>query len=312
MRTLNSNSDKKEDLKSSDRSDTSNLGDDLKTLDSDWKNFDNDLEADAPRKKKKSEDFFDEDEDEFELKPKAKTSFMPIVIGLIVVGGIGAYLFFQSKQTTDTPSNVTSNATSTVTSNNKNNLKNNNSVTNNGTVNNGATNNNKVNNNTPNNNTSNNISEGTLVKEGENGTTTTIENGNNSNENIGSSVGLPDMNKNTGDKTNTSPVTDYSKFVNSFSGKEEAVDYDVNKISTSVDFVNYTKYRSVTGEGTELYWLDATYKDRPYTIVVSYQVFRTLDNSGIVPVNVETVTLKDGEQIVTSISIKTDYDNKNK
>ena len=66
MRTLNSNSDRKEDLKSSDRSDTSNLGDDLKTLDSDWKNFDNDLEADAPRKKKKSEDFFDEDEDDYD------------------------------------------------------------------------------------------------------------------------------------------------------------------------------------------------------------------------------------------------------
>lgn len=302
MRTLNSNNKSDENLKSTDRNDSSNLGSDLKTLDSDWKDFENDLDDNVPRKRKKDIDYYDEDDEEFGIKPKTKSSVMPLmVIGLVVIGGIGAYLFFQSKQTVDTPSGVSQNVTSTVGKNNKVNVNNSNSSNN--TTSNSS-------NNIDNSNSNNNISEGTLVKEGEDGTTTTIENGSNSNQNTGNSVGLPDMNKTTGDKTNTSVVTDYNKFVNSFSGKEEPVDYDVNKISTTTDFVNYTKYRSVTGEGTELYWLDAIYKDRPYTLIVSYQVFRTLDNSGIVPVNVETVTLKDGEQIVTSITIKTDYDKK--
>lgn len=295
MRTLNNDKEKKRDVKSSDRMDKTNLSDDLKTLDSDWKNFENDLDDAAPKRNKKTRiDDYDEDEDDFGLRQTPKSSILPIVIGLIVVGGIGGYLYFQSKQTTDTPSNV-SPSTSAVSSNN-NSLNNWN---------------NSSNSNTSNNSSSDNISEGTLVMEGSDGSTTTIENGSEqSNDNSGSSVGLPDMNKTTGDKTNSTSVTDYSKFVNSFGGKEEAVDYDVNKISTSTDFVNYTKYRSVTGEGTEIYWLDAVYKDRPYTIITSYQVFRTLDSSGIVPVNVEKVTLKDGEEIVTSITIKTDYDKK--
>lgn len=73
------------------------------------------------------------------------------------------------------------------------------------------------------------------------------------------------------------------------------------------DFCNYEKKRSVTGNGLELYWLDCVYKEMPYVIQVKYETYNLLDSKGIVPIIGEKVITTDGVEIITYMSVDTDY-----
>lgn len=152
---------------------------------------------------------------------------------------------------------------------------------------------------------------GTLIKENEDGSTSTIPESSSSNNSTSTqnsaSAGLPNFNVNTNMKSD-SAVTDYSEFVKNLQGDDVKVDYTVSRIDTKQDFVNYTKYRTVTGTGIELYWLDVIYKDRSYTITVPFKIYKELDDVGIVPVNMEVLILTDNSEIISYMEVNTDYE----
>lgn len=147
---------------------------------------------------------------------------------------------------------------------------------------------------------------GTLIKENPDGTTSEITNGTSTGTNNSVTPGLPNFNVNT-NMNSDSPVTDYSKFTNTLDGKQVDVNFKVSRIETKQDFVNYTKYRAVTGTGLELYWLEVTYKNIPYKITVPFKIYKELDNVGIVPVTMEVLVLSDNSQIISYMEVNTEY-----
>lgn len=153
---------------------------------------------------------------------------------------------------------------------------------------------------------------GTLVKEDDSGNPVEIvDNSTNNDASTNVNVGVPNFNTNTNMTSDTS-VENYNNFVKSVDGKDVEVDYTVSRIDTVSDFVNYTKHRGVTGTGIELYWLEATYLDRPYVIQVPFSVFKELGDTGIVPVQVEVLYLKDGSKIISYMEIDTEYNSTKK
>ena len=148
---------------------------------------------------------------------------------------------------------------------------------------------------------------GTLIKENDDGTTSEIPNGNaNAQQNTNVSAGLPNFNVNT-NMNSDSPVTDYSKFTNTIDGKQVDVNFKVSRIDYKQDFVNYTKYRGVTGTGLEVYWLEANYKGRPYLLTIPFKIYKELDAVGIVPVTMEVLVLSDNSQIISHMEVNTEY-----
>lgn len=153
---------------------------------------------------------------------------------------------------------------------------------------------------------------GTLIKENEDGSTSTIPESSNTNSGSSASqnsasAGLPNFNVNTNMKSD-SDVTNYSEFVKNLQGEDVKVDYTVSRIDSKQDFVNYTKYRTVTGTGIELYWLDVVYKDRSYTIIVPFKIYKELDDVGIVPVTMEVLILTDNSEIISYMEVNTEYE----
>ena len=118
-------------------------------------------------------------------------------------------------------------------------------------------------------------SSGTLVREDENGNKIEVIDDSKNNQSTNVNPGLPNMNVNT-NMTSDTPVTDYKDFVSSIDGKQQDVNYEVSRIETAIDFVNYTKRRGVTGTGVELYWLEADYKNRPYVFKFHLKYLRNL------------------------------------
>lgn len=76
------------------------------------------------------------------------------------------------------------------------------------------------------------------------------------------------------------------------------------KIMSVNDSVAYTKYRSMTDDGVDVYWVDAVYKEKNTTFTVPYYIWRTLADKGVMDVVVETVTDADGKVFVASISAR--------
>lgn len=108
-------------------------------------------------------------------------------------------------------------------------------------------------------------------------------------------VGIQDFLQDT-NNISDSPLTDPEEYVKDIQGLTTRVDYEVQAITSAVDFVNYTKHRGTWGGGLELYWLDCTYKDTKYVIQVPFKYYKELDVSGIVPVKMELLSIKEPTQ----------------
>lgn len=227
------------------------------------------------------------------------TVFLMVVIILLLLGGFGVLYM---KNNTNNTSNNNSNSVIPDASDTQNNIENENV---------GTTQNNVNSEDVTDETTGNSSASGTLIKENEDGSTSTIPESSSSNSSSSSSqnsatAGLPNFNTNTNMKSD-SPVSDYSEFVKNLEGEDVKVDYTVSRIDTKDDFVNYKKYRTVTGTGVELYWLDVVYKERSYTITVPFKVYKELDDVGIVPVTMEVLVLTDNSEIISYMEVNTDY-----
>lgn len=227
------------------------------------------------------------------------TVFLMVVIILLLLGGFGVLYM---KNNTNNTSNNNSNSVIPDASDTQNNIENENV---------GTTQNNVNSEDITDETTGNSSASGTLIKENEDGSTSTIPESSSSNSSSSSSqnsatAGLPNFNTNTNMKSD-SPVSDYSEFVKNLEGEDVKVDYTVSRIDTKDDFVNYKKYRTVTGTGVELYWLDVVYKERSYTITVPFKVYKELDDVGIVPVTMEVLVLTDNSEIISYMEVNTDY-----
>lgn len=227
------------------------------------------------------------------------TVFLMVVIILLLLGGFGVLYM---KNNTNNTNNNNSNSVIPDASDTQNNIENENV---------GTTQNNVNSEDVTDEATGNSSASGTLIKENEDGSTSTIPESSSSSSNSSSSqnsatAGLPNFNTNTNMKSD-SPVSDYSEFVKNLEGEYVKVDYTVSRIDTKDDFVNYKKYRTVTGTGVELYWLDVVYKERSYTITVPFKVYKELDDVGIVPVTMEVLVLTDNSEIISYMEVNTDY-----
>lgn len=121
--------------------------------------------------------------------------------------------------------------------------------------------------------------------------------------------GMQDLSKDSV-KVNDTPI-EPDTFTKDLNGKVVAENYDIRRIYTTVDFVSYTKKRATTGQGVELYWLDASYKGQKAKISVPFSIFKEMDETGVVPVDVEIVVIdaKDDKvhEIATSFTVRQDY-----
>lgn len=104
-------------------------------------------------------------------------------------------------------------------------------------------------------------------------------------------LGTQDFTGNTNMKT-SDRLDDPDMFVEDIYGLTTRVDYTVNSITNVADFVSYTKHRGTWGGGLELYWLEATYKNNKYVIQIPFKYYKELDETGIVPVKMEVLSIE--------------------
>lgn len=119
------------------------------------------------------------------------------------------------------------------------------------------------------------------------------------------SVGIPNL-YGTGSQTNQSNLTSSDNILKDLNGNTISPNYNVTLSETVTDFITYTKYRATTGDGIEFYWLDAVYKNQPCKVQVPYSIYSKLDDQGITVVDAEVLTLDNGSQVVTYMSVRKD------
>lgn len=119
------------------------------------------------------------------------------------------------------------------------------------------------------------------------------------------STGIPSL-YGTGSTENNSPITDSSEILKDLNGNPVDSNYNVVRNETVTDFINYKKYRATTGNGLEFYWLEAKYKGGDYKVQVPYSIYSKLDSEGITVVDAEVLTLDNGSEIVTYMSVRKD------
>lgn len=68
------------------------------------------------------------------------------------------------------------------------------------------------------------------------------------------------------------------------------------------DSVSYTKHRTMTDDGMDMYWADAVYKSKKTRFTVPYYIWQTLEPQGVMDVIAEVVTDAEGRTFVTSIT----------
>lgn len=108
-------------------------------------------------------------------------------------------------------------------------------------------------------------------------------------------VGTQDFTQNT-TMSNSDVLTNPDQYMQDLYGLSTRVDYTVDKISYVADFVSYTKHRGTWGGGLELYWLDAEYKGNKYVVQVPFKYYKELDDTGIVPVKMEVLSIQGSAQ----------------
>lgn len=129
----------------------------------------------------------------------------------------------------------------------------------------------------------------------------------------GVSLGIKDATSDTTYDNYTKPV-DPSLYLKDISGLTMNAQYTVSSIETIRDFVNYRKMRGQIGVGYELLWLDVTYKEQSYVIQVPFTLYKELDNTGIIVVDMEVlhipIVTAEGKRegsIVSSMSVVPNY-----
>lgn len=120
-------------------------------------------------------------------------------------------------------------------------------------------------------------------------------------------AGTPDLYGNsTGE--NKSDITPADNITTNLNGEAVNPNYNVVNIETVTDYINYTKYRAVTSEGMEFYWLEVVYKQKTYKCQVKYNIYSKLDTQGITVVDMEVLTLDDGSEIISYMNVRKDAD----
>lgn len=119
------------------------------------------------------------------------------------------------------------------------------------------------------------------------------------------SAGIPSLYGN-GSSTNNSALTNSSEILKDLNGNTVDPNYKVVANNTVTDFINFKKYRATTGNGLEFYWLEAKYKGGDYKVQVPYSIYSKLDSEGITVVDAEVLTLDNGSEIVTYMSVRKD------
>lgn len=74
------------------------------------------------------------------------------------------------------------------------------------------------------------------------------------------------------------------------------------KVVTVNDSVSYVKHRTITDDGIDMYWVDATYKGKKTQFTISYYIYQALSPQGVMDVQVETVTDADERVYITSMA----------
>lgn len=117
---------------------------------------------------------------------------------------------------------------------------------------------------------------------------------------------------NTGEDTNMNQTSAPEKdnMVKDLNGISLIQNYTVGKITTVVDFVNYKKHRAITADGMELLWLEVDYKGKPYKVTVPFKIYKELDPEGITVVDIEVLNLGNGNQVISYMSVRSDYKTK--
>lgn len=122
------------------------------------------------------------------------------------------------------------------------------------------------------------------------------------------SAGVPNLYGNRND-TNTLTPEPTDNITANLNKQPIDSNYKIVEIKTVTDFINYEKHRAITAEGLEFYWLEATYKDRPYKVQVPLAIAKELETKGITVVDVEVAVLEDKSEIVTYMSVRKDAKN---
>lgn len=104
-------------------------------------------------------------------------------------------------------------------------------------------------------------------------------------------VGMQDFTQNTTMQSSSTPE-DPANFTKDINGLTTQVNYTVDRIYDAADFVSYEKHRGTWNAGLELYWLDAEYRGKKYTIQVPFKYYKELDDIGIIPVKMEVLSIK--------------------
>lgn len=115
-------------------------------------------------------------------------------------------------------------------------------------------------------------------------------------------AGAPNLTTDT-KTSNTASVVESTTLTKDLNKQSIDVNYNVQNIKTVRDYINYEKFRSITDAGLEIYWLEATYKDRKYIVQVPYKIFKELDTKGITVVDVEVVTTDTQSEVVTYMNV---------
>lgn len=97
--------------------------------------------------------------------------------------------------------------------------------------------------------------------------------------------------------------------MHALNGQTINIDYEVQETNIVTDFINFTKFRSIMGQGLEFYWLEATYKGIEYKVQVPYSVYSKLEDKGITVVDMEVLTLTDGNKLITYMNVRKDAKN---
>lgn len=117
-------------------------------------------------------------------------------------------------------------------------------------------------------------------------------------------AGAPNLNSDRQD-TNTAPIEPNTEILTNLNKQPVDANYKISSVKNVRDFINYEKKRAISAEGLEFYWLEATYKDRPYKVQVPFKIFKELETKGTTIVDVEVVTLDDEDksEIVTYMNV---------
>lgn len=116
-------------------------------------------------------------------------------------------------------------------------------------------------------------------------------------------IGVQNLTGNIVHENNT-PITE-GDFTRDYNSTDIPMYYEIKSIRQVQDYISYTKYRTTTADGIELYWLDGSYHGKPVRLTTTLSVFKELSASGVIPVIVEVTVTKDGNQLITGFTVDT-------